>query len=388
MADWQEVLAPYIRSIEKRYDSLKYRLYDALGGPGPIKILAYRGYGTPERLFLKGRVLEDRDIGRATEADSLWENLLNMYKRMASREIPYARVRVRFQGQMHEIEADDEGMFETWIEPGEPLTGDQLWHEVALELIEPPAEEQEEPVRATARVLVPPPSAEYGVVSDVDDTLLQSNAANLLRMARTVFFENAHTRLPFAGAAAFYQALHNGSQDRGPNPLFFVSNSPWNLYDLLSQFFQLQDIPSGPLLFLRNGGVYEDELLPTDHVKHKLPVIRQILGLYDEMPFILIGDSTESDPEIYYRLVKQYPGRILAIYIRNVGRNPNRSEAIQRLAERVVDAGSVLVLADDSLSMAQHAVHHGWIVPQALRAVRRDKVKDEGPPGEFEQLLQ
>lgn len=388
MADWQEALAPYIHEVEKRYDSLKYRLYDALGGPGPIKILAYRGYGTPDRFFLKGRVLEDRGITQATEEDSLWENLLNTYKRMASREVPYARVRARFQGQVQEIEADEEGMFEVWIEPEAPLTEDQLWHEVALELVEPPAEEQEAPGGATARVLVPPPSTEYGVVSDVDDTILQSNAANLLRMARTVFFENAHTRLPFAGAAAFYRALHNGSQSGGPNPLFFVSNSPWNLYDLLSHFFELQEIPSGPLLFLRNWGVYEDELLPTDHAKHKLPVIRQILELYDELPFILIGDSTESDPEIYYQLVKQYPGRILAIYIRNVGRDLERSEAIQRLAERVVEAGSALVSADASLSMAQHATHHGWIVPQALRAVRADKAKDEGPPGEFERLLQ
>jgi phosphatidate phosphatase APP1 len=387
MKDWQETLAPYVRSIEKRYDSLKYRLYDVLGGPGPIKILPYRGYGTPERFFLKGRVLEDRGITRAAEEDKLWENLLNTYKRLASREIPHARLQARFQGQTLEIEADEEGMFELWIEPKAPLPQDQTWHEVTLELLEPKVEEQETPVHATGRVLVPPPDAEYGVVSDIDDTILQTNATSLWRMARTVFFENAHTRLPFPGAAAFYRALHAGAQNTPQNPLFFVSNSPWNLYDLLAQFFELQDIPGGPLLFLRNWGVYEDELLPLDHEKHKLPLIRQMLELYEDLPFILIGDSGESDPEIYYQLIREYPGRILAIYIRNVSRDLERPETIRALAEQVVDADSALVLADDSLSMARHAVNHGWIAPQALQAVRREKKQDEAAPDEFEQLI-
>ncbi len=352
-------------------------------GRAPVKILAYRGYGTPERFFLKGRVLKDRGVTQAAEEDRLWDNLLNAYKRLASREIPYARLQARFQEQTVEIEADEEGMFELWIEPEESFPQDQPWHEVTLELLEPDVDNEEGPVRATGRVLVPPPEAHYGVISDIDDTILQTDAANLLRMARTVFFENAHTRLPFPGAAAFYRALHAGQ-----NPLFFVSNSPWNLYDLLAQFLELQNIPSAPLLFLRNWGVYEDELLPLDHEKHKLPVIRQILELYEDLPFILIGDSGESDPEIYHQLVREYPGQILAIYIRDVSHTSERSEVIRTLAEQVVDAGSSLVLADDSLSMARHAVNHGWIVPQALQAVKREKRKDEAPPGEFERLVQ
>ncbi len=382
MEDWQQALAPYVRSIEKRYDALKYRLYDLLGGPGPVKILTYRGYGTPERFFLKGRVLKDRGVTRAAEEDRLWDNLLNAYKRLASREIPHARLQARFQGQTVEIEADEEGMFELWIEPKEALPQEQTWHEVTLALLKPDVKNQDGPVRATGRVLVPPPDAEYGVISDIDDTILQTNATSLLRMARTVFFENARTRLPFPGAGAFYRALHAKK-----NPLFFVSNSPWNLYDLLAQFFELQNIPGGPLLFLRNWGVYEDELLPLDHEKHKLPVIRQILELYEDLPFILIGDSGESDPEIYHQLVREYPDRILAVYIRNVSHTPERSEAIRALAEQIVDAGSALVLADDSLSMARHAVHHGWIAPQALRAVKQEKEQDEAAPGEFERLM-
>jgi len=109
MSDWQEILAPYIRAIEKRYDKLKYRLYYALGGPGPLKITPYRGFGTAETLYLKGRVLEDRGVTQATTEDSLWQNLLNTYKRLNSREAPHARLLARLKAQPSvaaEIEAD------------------------------------------------------------------------------------------------------------------------------------------------------------------------------------------------------------------------------------------------------------------------------------------
>ena len=137
MSDWQEILAPYIRAIEKRYDKLKYRLYYALGGPGPLKITPYRGFGTAESLYLKGRVLEDRGVTQATTEDSLWQNLLNTYKRLNSREAPHARLLARLKAQPSvsaEIEADEEGMFEVWLHPQAPLPTDRLWRPIDLEL--------------------------------------------------------------------------------------------------------------------------------------------------------------------------------------------------------------------------------------------------------------
>jgi phosphatidate phosphatase APP1 len=255
MKDWQERIAPLVRAVEKRYDALKYRLYYALGGPRPIKIQPYRGYGTPERLYLKGRVLEKRGITPPSETDSWWNNLVNMYKRMESREVPHARLTACFQGVEQEITADEEGMFELWIEPSSSISPDQMWQTVELELLEPLCERQEGPVRATGHVLIPPPSAPYGVISDIDDTIIQSDVSNFLQMLRTVLFSNARTRLPLPGAGAFYQRLHAGAQGRGRAPMFYVSNGPWNLYDLLVDFFELNGIPGGPVLLLRNWGI-------------------------------------------------------------------------------------------------------------------------------------
>lgn len=365
MANWQRRLAPLVRAVEKRYDALKYRLYYALGGPRPIKIEPYRGYGTPERLYVTGRVLEKRDITPPSETDNWWNNLANMYKRMESREVPHARLIVRFQGVEWEITADEEGMFEVWLEPSHPVDSDQRWQTVELELLDPQCEWQEEPVRATGRVLVPPPSTPYGVISDIDDTIIQSDVGNLLQMLRTVLFSNARTRLPLPGASAFYRALHSGVGDKARAPMFYVSNGPWNMYDLLADFFDLNGIPGGPVLLLRNWGIYRDEFLPTHQREHKLQIIRQILDLYTDLPFLLIGDSGEADPEIYHELVHRYEDRILAVYIRNVSQDLERPAAIRDLADEILEAGSELILADDSLAMARHAAAQGWIPPEA-----------------------
>ncbi len=387
MASWREVLTHLVDDVEDHFDALKYRMAYALGGPDPIKIVPYRGFGNQERMFLKGRVLEDPEIVPAKESDSLWDNLVNMYKRFESDEVPHARLVARFQDVEHEIVADEEGMFEIWIKPTQPLPSDQLWHDIELELIEPQSDEQEGPVTATGKVLVPPESASYIVISDIDDTVIQTDATHVVKMARNVFLGNAYTRLPFPGVSAFYRALHAGASGHDRNPLFFLSSSPWNLYDLLVRFFELHDIPQSPALFLRNWGISEQEILPTKHKTYKMQTVRRLLDLYEEMPFILIGDSGQEDPEIYHETAQTYGERIHAIYVRNVSHDLERPKAIRKLAEEVKEVNSTLILADDSLVMAKHAAEAGWIRETFLPEIAETKEKDEEEPGPIDQLL-
>ena len=386
MANWLEALANVAGSIDQHYSLLKYRLRERMGGRDPIMILPYRGFGTARKLYLKGRVLEDKGVGPASADDTVWDNLVNTYKRFTSVEIPYARVRARFQDVEQEVVADDEGYFELWIEPEQPLPEGPLWQQVELELVKP-RRARVEPARATGYVLVPPSTARFAVISDIDDTVLHTDAVNLLRMAHKVFLGNARTRLPFKGVAAFYRALYRGDGQNHTNPLFYVSNSPWNLYDLLSEFFHLNDIPVGPVLFLRNWGVLDKEQRPTYKRGHKLRSARNMLELFPHLPFILIGDSGEEDPEIYHELVKHYGQRIQAVYIRNVNRDLRRPAEIRALAEKVLEAGSTLILADDTWPLAQHAAQQGWISPSELAEIEAERQKDAEPPSPLEKLL-
>jgi phosphatidate phosphatase APP1 len=230
-----------------------------------------------------------------------------------------------------------------------------------------------------------PPTAKFGVISDIDDTVVRTQATDMLQMARIVFLNNARTRLPFEGVAGFYRALQQGASGQENNPIFYVSSSPWNLYDLFIEFFAFQGIPTGPIL-LRDLGLSQGKRLAGGHEGHKLSKIQPLLDLYPELPFILIGDSGQKDAEIYRQVVHDYPGRILAVYIRNVSPEPERQEEIRALAQEVQAAGSQLLLAQDTLAAARHAVQHNWIATEALQAVRIEKEVDERNPNLLEQL--
>ncbi|OGO63192.1 MAG: hypothetical protein A2Z45_08925 [Chloroflexi bacterium RBG_19FT_COMBO_55_16] len=360
MADWQQIIAPILHKVEVYFDRLKYRLAARSVGRDALLILPYRGFATREKLFLKGRVLEDKGITPAADEHSLWDTLANMYRRFESDEIPFARLLARFQGVEQEVIADEEGFFEVLMDLPGPLLSNPMWQSVTLELLEPRRAGQPA-VRTEGEVLAINPQAQFGVISDIDDTLLITHATNPLRMAPTIFLNNARRREPFPGVPAFYRALQLGMTEQPVNPLFYVSSTPWNLYDLLVEFFQIYAIPSGPMLSLRDWGITHNEVLPTRHRLHKVDAVRRNLDLVRGLPFILIGDSGQEDAEIYQEVVRLYPNRILAVYIRAVSRSQKRLKAIHRLAKEVEAAGSSFLLAQDTQAMARHAAQQGWI---------------------------
>ena len=156
MSDWKATFAHYISQVEEQFDDLTYRLRKRLNYFHPIQIVPYRSYGTANRLYLKGRVLENKGIAQAGDKDTVLNNLLNMYKRFESDEVMDARLQVKFQGQTHEIVTDREGYFVINIEPPTPLQLDNIWHELEVELAE--AHIPYTPgIQAAAEVLVPPP---------------------------------------------------------------------------------------------------------------------------------------------------------------------------------------------------------------------------------------
>ncbi|HEY9226945.1 MAG TPA: phosphatase domain-containing protein [Gemmatimonadaceae bacterium] len=333
----------------------------------PYHVVGYRGYATRWRALVLGRVLQDEGIAKADASHARWQNLLNVVRRLESDPMPHAKLRVGVDegNATQELIADDEGFVHEWIKLDAPLE-DNRWHDVRLELTGSAATT---PVRGTAHVLVPGPAAAFGVISDMDDTVLQSDVTMLLSAARLMLLENSRTRLPFPGVASFYRALNDGTGGRVKNPIFYVSSSPWNLYDVIADFLDAHQIPIGPLL-LRD---WDLGTVLSGHTSYKSTIIREILDCYPWLPFILVGDSGQEDPEIYASIVAAYAGRIRAVYIRDVSRSLVRSAAIKRLAEQMRVSESDLVLAEDTLTLAQHAAAKGWIDPARLADVRDEK---------------
>ncbi len=378
-----------LTAIENRYDAVRFKRRQRRG-LGRLQIVPYIGYGTEHVLILKGRVLRDKAIREAMDTASAFENLVDMYKRFASSEIPGATVQATFLDTSAEAKTNVEGFFEFRFEPASlpPVEGNI--HLIDLQLSDYPgkAHNPVEPAefKAQGQVIVPPADAQFAVISDVDDTVMFSNVAHILSLVRNTFLENARTRLPFEGVAKFYQALRRGESGAGFNPIFYVSNSAWNIYDLLHDFFVLQDIPLGAM-FLSEINLDEETFLMQNIRKHKIGAIETLLSTYASLPFILIGDSSEKDPIIYHEIAQKYPDRIAAIYIRTATLSRKRDASLQALVQSVEELGIPMVLAGDSYQAAQHAASHGFIHPDALPAIREARNEDRSAPTPVQQAL-
>jgi phosphatidate phosphatase APP1 len=368
---WADALLRAVAAAEGRLDVARYRASST--GSHRLVVVPYRGFGNTERLWVKGRVLREPRLRPSAADDPLWRNVLATWRRFESDEVPHARVRLSAAGVTLEVDADDEGYFETWIEPRAPLpAGGKV--PVELELLSP---WRAEPVTAATEVLLPPPSARLAVISDVDDTVVPTGAGRLLRMARTMLVNNAHTRAPFPGVAAFYRALAAGRGAEG-NPFLYVSSGPWNLYDLLVEAFRLHGLPAGALVLRDWGLTAGGATLPTRHHGHKLGAIRKALDLWPSLPFLLVGDSGQADPEIYRQIAAEHRGRVLAIYIRDVGRDVEQP-ALAGLAAEVEAAGSSFVVAPTAWELASHAAARGWLAADTLPSVAAALGRDAPP---------
>jgi phosphatidate phosphatase APP1 len=361
--------------LERGVDRLTQAVRSKTGMHRRLIIVSYHGLGNRNVLVARGRVLAVRSMKSAEAGHSPWKNLRSNLTRFLSREIPYAGVLARHGNVEARVTADQEGYFEARLEFPEGLpAGPDRFH-VELRLESPPTRE---PVLAIAEITVPHSDVPFGIISDIDDTILHTGSLRLWEAAKVTLFRNAHTRLPLPGVAALFKGLHG--KDGAPHrPFFCVSSSPWNLHDLLTEFFSLRGFPGKPVLFLRDWGLSPEGLLPSSHRSHKLKALRHILDTTSPLPFILFGDSAQEDPEVYREIVEAYPGRVLAAYIRNVNTDLKRPEAIRKLAIEVLEKGSTLILAQDSLAIAEHALAKGWIEASDVAAVRGE-VRREGKP--------
>lgn len=343
-------LLRFFARLEVVFDRVVWGLRRRFGHLGPLQIVTYRGFGTAERAVLRGRVLEASVLERSLPADSRFRSFRRMLRRFFSREVPEASVCAELADGTVTTNTDDEGYFDMPVvlpRASEPTN----WQTAQVEVVAAPVRGLV-PVRATAELLIPGGSAELGIISDIDDTVLQTHVTQKLKMIWVTLSGSAFTRMPFEGTSELYHALAAGRSGHANNPVFYVSKSPWNLYDFLVDFLDHHQLPRGPLL-LRDMGLRE-----APPVDHKSAAVCQLLDTYPTLPFVLLGDSGERDPEIYLETAARYPGRIRAIYIRDLG-GKNRKEAAggraETLGERAKSYGTEMLWIEHADAALAHA---------------------------------
>lgn len=297
-------------------------------------LVAYSGFVENGRLKVKGRVLEDEGVFDAPHSNSTWRNLWLTFKRYETDEIANAKVEWEANGFSGEVRSRDDGYFEI----DHPFGGaqaeahrDTAWLPVHLRLVK--ARHYEfEPKSAEGGVRLVSPDARFAVISDIDDTIIHTGAFGMLRHWRIVTANSPEARAAFPGVSHFYRALADGAAGPETNPIFYVSSSPWNLFDIFERFMAQKNIPRGPML-LRNLSEDAAAWLRRDHFGHKDRMIDRLMAAYPDLNFVLIGDSGQKDSSVYAGAVARHPGRVLAVHIHDVRPSEAPSQVESDLAE-------------------------------------------------------
>lgn len=165
----------------------------------------------------------------------------------------------------------------------------------------------------TANLFTIPSGTKVGVISDVDDTIMVTQAPSLMKAAYNLLLLDPKKKMPVAGM----NLLFNRIADMFPDaPFFYLSTSPWNVESSIRHFIANHGFPEGPLL-LRDLDPRPKTFIPSG-VQHKLEYAEQLMADFPDMKFILIGDDGQKDPTTYATIARRYPGRVLAIGIRQL----------------------------------------------------------------------
>ena len=321
-----------------RAEAMADRLLPQSGRPPRLE--AYRGYATPTHLVLRGRVLTRLRHAVPHAEQSRWTNLKQMVSLFLTDEV--RGVPVAVEDREGAATSDEEGY--VTIRVPRAASDGPGWARLSAHL---PGEDA---APVPVPVLVPPEDADWGVISDVDDTMIRTGAHSLTRNLWTTFTGSALSRHVFPDSLALIERLVEG----GKNPVFYVSSSPWNLHHFLDALFSRAGLTPGPM-FLRDLGIGEDQFISGTHGDHKGAAIDTILEANPGLGFVLVGDTGQHDAEVYRDAIFRHPGRIRAVILRQPGPGPDAEshaamEAIRATGTALFTDRDFAELSDDVMA--------------------------------------
>ncbi|KAK9776034.1 putative gluconokinase [Seiridium cardinale] len=167
-----------------------------------------------------------------------------------------------------------------------------------------------EDLSATEPVQIIEPEG-ISLISDIDDTIKHSS----ITTGTKEIFRNTFIRdladLTVDGVKEWYTALYDLGVD-----VHYCSNSPWQLYPVIASYFKLAGLPPGSIHLKQYSGMLQGIFEPV--AERKKGTLEKIMHDFPERRFLLVGDSGEADLEVYTEIAMANPGRIVAIFIRDV----------------------------------------------------------------------
>ena len=322
-----------------------------------LTVTPYTGHSAGTRAHLRARVVVKRRerADRGGRRGALFASL----GRYLSVEAAGEQVSVDVAGQQVAVVSGPEGYVELDVEVPTLEPG---WHPVRYQLA------AADSVPVEGRLLAVDPDARLGLVSDIDDTVIQTGLTRLWEAVRTTLLVPESERVPLEGAAELYRGLVEGTDGRAP--VFYVSTGAWNFYDMTERFLETHGFPAGPLMMI-DWGPGSGWRFHEDSAAFKSRTITALLDKYPKLSWVLVGDAGQADAEAYATVARAHPDRIRAIYIRAVPPySPLRATGVRRVADELATLGVEMLLVQDSVEAAEHAHRLGLLDDEHLDAVR------------------
>lgn len=317
-------------------------------------IIPFEGYGNADQLRVLGRVvLTPRafhtDLLRAADAFLRrrgWRNFMAV-------PLAHTQVQVGTANSSLEVITDRGGYLDVRIknpglEPGR--------REVMLSSNTSSA--------TAAPITVVDEAQTFGLVSDIDDTVISTWLPRLFIAAWNSLVVTEQARQAVPGMARMYHRL---LEDHPGAPIVYISTGAWNTFPFLRRFLKRHGYPEGPMLLTdwgpTNTGWFRSG------PEHKRIALRELARDLPHIRWVLIGDDGQHDPALYSEFALLQPDHVEAIVIRQLS-----------MTQQVLAHGTSTVLTDrDQLQWAPDAPpevrgrNGDVLLPQVLAALGRKR---------------
>lgn len=288
------------------------------------KIIGYRGIANAEKIIISGHAFEKHKVRDVYPHHGRRRNLKQTINRFRARPLKWTAIDIKINGEQHRVRTNNRGYFISEIKHELQDSG---WYPYELYWKRNNKKFSSEFYLSDEH--------ETGVISDIDDTLIVSHSTRLIRKMALILFRNAHSRKTIPFIKNWHGYIRDLNDAAHPRDFFYVSNSEWNLYDFLVDFFSINELPKGVffLQYLKKG---IRDLISTGKVNHshKKNSIEFLLRFYPNKKFILVGDNGQKDMEVYHEIVSKYHHRIKGVMIRKLSYIKNQKK-LNKFAESI-----------------------------------------------------
>ena len=316
---------------------MRTRLANATGFSPTI--VAYPGYGSTTWVRVLARVVLITKPTATTGKVRGW-------RAFTSVPIGDSEVEVEIDGVVHTVRADSGGLVDVVVnaslEPG--------WHTVSLR--------SEVAAPAEARIFIVATDTTFGIVSDIDDTVMVTALPRPLLALWNTLVLSERARTPTPGMAVLLDRLI----DQHPTtPILYLSTGPWNVAPALARFLERNLYPKGVLL-LTDWGPTRQRWFRSGQ-EHKSNNLQRLAQEFPDIRWLLVGDDGQHDPEIYADFARSHAAQVAAIAIRELstgeallaGRRAHEDGPASR------HGGAIWVSAPDGAGLAKQLKDHGFL---------------------------